>query len=63
MLNVKSKKINPFKPKKWTKRREIVTTVAKKSSSARFLLQPSVAFWLNLNQNFAFDRMKVISGR
>ena len=29
----------------------------------RFFLQPSVAFWLDFNQNFVLYRMNVISGR
>ena len=48
MLKVKN--LTLFKPKKW-KKAGILTTVAKKSSFARFLLQPSVAFLLDFNQN------------
>ena len=63
MLNVKSKKFNPFKQKKIEKRREFWPRLQEKSSSARFFLQPSVAFWLDFNQNFVLSRMNVISGR
>ena len=64
MLNVKSYKFNPFKQKKKKeKRQEFWRRLQKKSSSARFLLQPSVAFWLNFNQNLVIYRMKVISER
>ena len=63
MLNVKSQKFHPFKPKKIEKRREFWPRLQKQSSSARFLLQPSVAFWLDFNQNFVLYRMNVISGR
>ena len=35
----------------------------KKPSFARIFLQPSVAFWLDVNQKFVLCRMKVISGR
>ena len=28
-----------------------------------FILQPSVAFWLDFNQNFVLYRMKVMLGR
>ena len=45
------------------KKAGILTTVAKKKSSARSRLQPSVAFWLDFNQNFVLYRMKVILGR
>ena len=38
------------------KRAGTLTTVAKKK-------QPSVAFWLDFNQNFVLYRMKVILGR
>ena len=60
MLNVKN--LTLLGKKKW-KKEGILTTVAKKSSSAWFILQPSVAFSLDFNQNFVFYRMKVISGR
>ena len=63
MLNVKSLKINPFNPKKIEKRREFWPRLQEKSSSARFFLQPSVAFWLDFNQNFVLYRMNVISRR
>ena len=54
-------KVKNLSPKN-EKRAGILTTVAKKTSSARFLLQPSVAFWLDFNQNFVLYRMKVILG-
>ena len=60
---LKVKKFNPFKPKKNEKKAGILKTVAKKWSSARFILQPSVAFWLDFNQNFVLYRKKVILGR
>ena len=44
------------------KRREFWPRLQEKSSSARFFLQPSVAFWPDFNQNFVFYRMNVISG-
>ena len=49
--------------KKNEKRRDFWPRLQEKSSSARFLLQPSVAFWLDFNQNFVLYRMNVISGR
>ena len=57
MLNVKSKKLNPFKQKKNERKAGILTTVA------RSFLQPSVAFWPDFNQNLVLYRMNVISGR
>ena len=62
MLNVKSYKFNPFKPQK-IKKAGILTTVAKKIELCSICLQPSVAFWLDFNQNFVLYRMKVIVGR
>ena len=49
--------------KKKRKKAGILTTVAKKSNSAWYFLQPSVKFWLDFNQNVVFYRMKVILGR
>ena len=60
MLNVKSWKFNPFKPEKKFKKAGILTTVAKKIEVCSIFLQPSVAFWLDFNQNFVLYRMKVI---
>ena len=60
MLNVKN--LTHLSKKNW-KKAGILTTVARKMSSARFFLQPSVAFWLDFNQNFVLYRMNVISGR
>ena len=49
---------------KMEKKEGILTTVAKKNRALLdFFLQPSVAFWLDFNQNFVLYRMNVISGR
>ena len=61
MLKVKN--LTLLSQKKNEKKAGILTTVAKKSSSTRFFFQPSVAFWLDFNQNLVLYRMKVISGR
>ena len=61
MLNVKN--LTFLSQKKMKKRREFWPRLQKKSGSARFFLQPSVAFWLDFNQNFVLYRMKVILGR
>ena len=53
MLNVKSEKCNPFKPKN-EKRREFWRRLQTKLSSW---------FRLDFHQNFVLYRMKVISGR
>ena len=45
------------------KKAGILTTVAKKSSSARLVLQLSVAFWLDFNKKFVLYHMEIISGR
>ena len=58
MLNVKSKKFNPFKPKKLEKRREFWPRLQKNRALLDLFLQPIVAFWLDLNQNFVLCRMK-----
>ena len=60
MLNVKNL---THLSKKIEKRREFWPRLQEKSSSARFFLQPGVAFWLDFNQNFVLYRMNVISGR
>ena len=61
MLNVKN--LTHLSKKNW-KKAGILTTVAKKIELCSiFFLQPSVAFWLDFNQNFVLYRMKVISGR
>ena len=57
MLKVKN--LTPLSPKKWKKSGNFDQ---KKSSSAQFFLQPSVAFWFDLNQNFVLYRIKVILG-
>ena len=61
MLKVKN--LTLLSQKKNEKRREFWPRLQKKSSSARFFFQPSVAFWLDFNQNLVLYRMKVISGR
>ena len=61
MLKVKN--LTHLSKKKIEKRREFWPRLQEKSSSARFFLQPSVAFWLDFNQNFVLYRMNVISGR
>ena len=61
MLNVKN--LTHLSKKKNEKRREFWPRLQEKSSSARFFLQSSVAFWLDFNQNFVLYRMNVISGR
>ena len=48
MLKVKN--LTHLTPKKIEKRREFWPRLQEKSSSARFFLQPSVAFWLDFNQ-------------
>ena len=55
MLNVKNL---THLSKKNEKRREFWTRLQK-----IFFLQPSVAFWLDFNQNLVLYRMNVISGR
>ena len=60
MLKVKN--LTHLCKKKW-KKAGILTTVAKKIKLCSIFLQPSVAFWLDFNQNFVLYRMKVISGR
>ena len=60
---LKIKNLTLLSQKKWKKRREFWPRLQKKSSSAQFFLQPSVAFWLDFNQNLVLYRMKVISGR
>ena len=61
MLKVKN--FTHLSKKKIEKRREFWLRLQEKSSSARFFLHPSVAFWLDFNQNFVLYRMNVISGR
>ena len=61
MLKVKD--LTHLSKKKNEKRREFWPRLQEKSSSARFFLQPSVAFCLDFNQNFVLYRMNVISGR
>ena len=63
MLNVKSWKFNPFKQKKMKKAGILITVAKKIELCSIFFLQPSVAFWLDFNQDFICYRMKVISGR
>ena len=61
MLKVKN--LTHLTPKKWQKA-GILTTVARKIELCSiFFLQPSVAFWLDFNQNFILYRMNVISRR
>ena len=59
---LKVKHLTLFKQKKW-KKAGIFTKVARKSSSARIFSQPSVAFWLDFDQNLVLYRMQVILGR
>ena len=61
MLKVEN--LTHLSKKKIEKRREFWPRLQEKSSSAWFFLQPSVAFWLDFNQNFVLYRMNVISGR
>ena len=56
MLKVK---FNPFKPKKMKKGGNFDHGCKK---ARFFFLQPSVAFWLDSNQNFVLYQLKVISG-
>ena len=49
--------------KKIEERREFWPRLQKKSSFARFFLQPSVKFWLDFSQNYILYQMSVISGR
>ena len=61
MLKVKN--LTHLSKKKW-KKAGILTTVARKIELCLiFFLQPSVAFWLDFNQNFVLYRINVISGR
>ena len=60
MLQIKN--LTLLSKKKW-KKAGILTTVAKKMELCSIFLQPSVAFWLDFNQNLVLYRMKVISGR
>ena len=53
MLNVKSKKFNPFNPKKNEKRREFWPRLQEKSSSARF-------FFCNLVSRFGLILTKIL---
>ena len=61
MLNVKNLTI--LSQKSWKKRREFWPLLQKNRALLDFFLQPSVAFWLDFNQNLVLYRMKVISGR
>ena len=55
MLKVKN--LTHLSKKKIEKRREFLPQLQE------FFLQPSVAFWVDFNQNFVLYRMNVISGR
>ena len=55
--------LDAVKPKNFTKGGKFDQGCKKKSSSAQFFLQPSVAFKLDFNQNMALYRMQVILGR
>ena len=59
MLKVKN--LTHLSKRKW-KKAGILTTVARKIELCSIFLQPSVAFWLDFNQNFVLYRMNVISG-
>ena len=60
---LKIKKLTLLSPKKIEKKAGILTKGCKKNRTLlEFFLQPSVAFWLDFNQNFVLYRMKVISG-
>ena len=60
MLKVKN--LTHLTQKNW-KKAGILTTVARKIELCSIFLQPSVAFWLDFNQNFVLYRMNVISRR
>ena len=57
---LKVKHLTRFKPKKW---RQFWPRLQEKSSSAQFILQPSVAFKLDVNQNLVLYRMQVVLER
>ena len=61
MLKVKI--LTLLSPKKMKKRREFWPRLQKNRALLDLFLQPSVAFWLDFNQNLVLYRMKVISGR
>ena len=61
MLKVKN--FTLLSPQKWKKKAGILTTVAKKIELCSIFLQPSVAFWLDFNQNFVLYQKNVILGR
>ena len=60
MLKVKHSTL--FKPKMW-KKAGIYTKVARKIELCSIILQPSVAFQFDFNQNLVLYRMQVILGR
>ena len=58
---LKVKHLTLFKPKNWKKAGNL-TNVARKIEFCSIYLQPSVAIWLDFNQNLIFYRMQVILG-
>ena len=60
---LKIKNLTLLSQKNWKKGGNFDHSCKKKSSSARFFLQPSVLFWIDFNQNLVLYQMKVISGR
>ena len=61
MLKVKN--LTHLSKKKLKKGGNIDHGCKKNRTLLDFFLQPSVAFWLDFNQNFVLYRMNVISGR
>ena len=63
MLKVKN--LTLLSQKKWKKGGNFDHGCKKnqKMNWANFILQPSVTFWLDFNQNLVLYRMKVILGR
>ena len=60
MLNVKN--LTLLSPKKWKKGGKFDHGCKKNRALLDLLLQPSVAFGLDFNQNFVLYRMKIILG-
>ena len=61
MLNVKH--LTLFKPKNWEKAGNLTKVARKIELCSIFILQPSVAFYLDFNQNLVLYQMQVILGR
>ena len=62
MLKVKNLTLLIKAPKKWKKGGNFYHGWKKNRALLDLFLQPSVAFWLDFNQNFVLYRMKVILG-